>query len=75
MKIVIGLLLGASIGVICRLADIPLPAPPVLVGALLVLAMTSGYILVDRFTAACEARHRDLCGGPTGEPGSGESKR
>lgn len=74
MKIVIGLLLGASIGIVCRLAGIPLPAPPVLVGALLVLAMTSGYILVDRFADACESRHRDLCGGPTGEPPSGRTE-
>lgn len=70
MKIVIGLLLGASIGVVCRLADIPLPAPPVLVGALLVLAMTVGYILVDRIAAHREAKHRHLCGGPTGGPAS-----
>lgn len=70
MKIAVGLLLGLSIGVFCRLAGVPLPAPPVLVGALLVLAMTVGYLLVDRFANACEARHRELCGGPSGEPAS-----
>lgn len=68
MKAVIGLLLGLSIGVLCRLADLPLPAPPVLVGALLVVSMTIGYLLVDRLVPGREARHRDLCGGPTGEP-------
>jgi len=66
MKIAIGLLLGFAIGVVCRFADIPLPAPPALVGALLVLAMTVGYIVTDRFAAGREARHRHLCGGPTG---------
>jgi XapX domain-containing protein len=42
MKIALGLLLALAIGVVCRLAAIPLSAPPVLLGALLVLAM-SGY--------------------------------
>ena len=68
MKIAVGLLLGLAIGVLCRLAEIPLPAPPALVGALLVLAMTAGYVLTDRFAAHREARHRSLCGGPTGAP-------
>jgi XapX domain-containing protein len=40
----IGIVLGLAIGVACRLLDIPLPAPPKLVGALLVLAMTLGYV-------------------------------
>ena len=67
MKIAIGLVLGLSIGVLCRLADIPLPAPPALVGALLVLAMTVGYLAVDRFARHREVRHRGRCGGSTGE--------
>lgn len=69
MKIVIGLLRGLSIGVVCRLGEITLPAPPAFVGALLVLAMTIGYNLTDRFAADRDARHRHLCGGPTGELG------
>jgi XapX domain-containing protein len=36
--------LGLFIGVACRWFDLPLPAPPKLVGALLVLAMTLGFI-------------------------------
>lgn len=67
MKTVIGVLLGLSIGIVCRLAGLPLPAPPVLVGALLVLAMTTGYILVDRLATHRASRTRHLCGGPTGE--------
>lgn len=69
MKTAIGLLLGLAIGVLCRLANVPLPAPPVLVGALLVLAMTLGYVLTDRFAAHRAATTRHLCGGPTGETG------
>ena len=67
MKIALGLILGLAIGVACRLIEIPLPAPPALVGALLVLAMTVGYLVTDRFATGREARHRALCGGPTGE--------
>lgn len=74
MKIVIGLLLGACIGIVCRLAGIPLPAPPALVGALLVLAMTCGYILVDRVAARRAAHSRHLCGGPTGETAKGAGR-
>lgn len=36
--------LGFAIGAGCRWFDLPLPAPPKLVGALLVVAMTLGFI-------------------------------
>jgi XapX domain-containing protein len=42
------LALGMSIGIACRWFDLPLPAPPKLVGALLVLAITLGFVGVDR---------------------------
>ncbi|PWG63511.1 DUF1427 family protein [Sediminicurvatus halobius] len=66
MKIAIGLLLGFVIGVVCRLSGVPLPAPPALLGALLVLAMTTGYLLMERQAQHRGARHREHCGGPTG---------
>jgi XapX domain-containing protein len=69
MKVALGFLLAIAIGVACRLAGIPLPAPPVLIGALLVLAMTLGYVLTDRFAAHREAKLKPLCGGPSGQPG------
>lgn len=65
-RFIIGLLLGFAIGLGCRWMGIPSPAPPALVGALLVVAMTAGYLIADRFLArrhATQARH---CGGPTG---------
>jgi len=70
MKVAIGLILGLAIGIACRLIEIPLPAPPALVGALLVLAMTLGYIFTDCIAAGRDARHRHLCGGPTGRSAS-----
>ena len=42
-----GLALGFLIGVGCRWFDLPLPAPPRIVGALLVVAMTLGFLGAD----------------------------
>lgn len=67
MKIIIGLLLAFAIGSVCRLSGIPSPAPPAIVGALLVLSMTIGYLLMDRFTGHRKDQSRSLCGGPTGD--------
>ena len=45
--IVLGLGMGLFIGAGCRWFDVPLPAPPKLVGALLVVAMTLGFLGAD----------------------------
>lgn len=42
-----GILLGLLIGAGCRWFDLPLPAPPRIVGALLVVAMTLGFVGTD----------------------------
>ncbi|HEY6329628.1 MAG TPA: DUF1427 family protein [Blastocatellia bacterium] len=68
LKFIIGLLISFAVGAGCRIFDIPVGSPPVVPGALLVLAMTLGYsstnaILKHRNNAATTAR---LCGGPTG---------
>lgn len=47
MAAILGLLLGFGIGFGCRWFDLPLPAPPKLVGALLVVAMTLGFVGLD----------------------------
>lgn len=49
---VLGLVLGFAIGAACRWFDIPLPAPPKLVGALLVVSMTVGFLGTDRVLRA-----------------------
>lgn len=72
-KIAAGLLLGLCIGAVCRWLDIPVPSPPKIPGALLVLAMTIGYVATDwlvaaRFAAKKPATTQHLCGGPTGSP-------
>jgi XapX domain-containing protein len=47
MNETIGLLLGLGIGAACRWFDIPVPAPPRIIGALLVVAMTFGFVGTD----------------------------
>ncbi len=68
MKLLIGLLISFAVGAGCRIFDIPVGSPPVIPGALLVLAMTLGYsttntILNRRSKPATTVQ---LCGGPTG---------
>jgi XapX domain-containing protein len=48
MKLVVGLILGALIGMGCRVFAIPLPGPNAILGALLGIAMATGYELTDR---------------------------
>jgi XapX domain-containing protein len=67
MKTAIGLLLAFATGVACRLLGVPSPAPPAILGALLVLSMTVGYLLVDRLAWNRANHSRLLCGGPTGD--------
>ena len=43
MKALLGLTLAFAIGFACKAFGIPSPAPPVTLGALLVVAMTTGY--------------------------------
>ncbi len=52
MKIALGFLLAFGIGAACRIAGVPLPAPPVLIGALLVVSMTLGFMATDMLIAA-----------------------
>jgi XapX domain-containing protein len=70
MKVLIGVVVSFVVGLGCRYFDIPVPSPPVIPGALLVLAMTIGYssmnALLNRKGRPATTAH--LCGGPTGAP-------
>jgi XapX domain-containing protein len=66
-RLAIAVALGLGIGFACGLTGIPAPAPPVLAGALLVVAMTLGYQGADAWLARRDARQRAHCGGPSGE--------
>jgi XapX domain-containing protein len=50
--LLIAITLGLGIGAGCRWFDLPLPAPPKLVGALLVVAITLGFLGTDSLLAA-----------------------
>ncbi|EJL92849.1 XapX domain protein containing protein [Herbaspirillum sp. CF444] len=43
--LVIGAVLGALVGAVCRWFGLPSPTPPTPVGASLVVAMTLGYVV------------------------------
>ena len=68
LKVITGFLLAIAIGVVCRLAGLPLPAPPVFIGALLVVTMTSGYLMVEHLQPNRTDTQRKNCAGPTGTP-------
>ncbi|MEL7046377.1 MAG: DUF1427 family protein [Pseudomonadota bacterium] len=40
-----GLGMGLTLGAVCRWFDLPLPAPPQLSGAMLVVFMTAGFLV------------------------------
>jgi XapX domain-containing protein len=68
--IAIGFALSFIIGAGCRYFDIPAASPPVIPGALIVLAMTLGYSPMNRVLVRKNqtATTQHLCGGPTGLP-------
>ena len=69
-KLAIGFVLSFLIGAGCRYFDIPAASPPVIPGALIVLAMTLGYTSMDRVLNRKDqlATTKHLCGGPIGLP-------
>ncbi len=73
MKICIGLFLCFVIGGACRYFGLPVPAPPALMGALLIVSMSCGYILVDHYLTRRLATTRNYCAGSAGG-GKGKSK-
>lgn len=75
IKTIIATALGLLIGAGCRWFDIPVPSPPKLVGALLVVAITVGYMTADkliatRFPSKGPATTQEMSGGPTGNVAS-----
>jgi XapX domain-containing protein len=68
MKLVIGIVISFAVGVFCRIFDVPVGSPPVIPGALLVLAMTLGYSSTNTYLNRRNkhATTAHLCGGPTG---------
>ncbi len=66
IRIVFGFILAFAIGILCQLLPIPLPAPTALVGALVVMSMTLGYIAADRYLARRQDYQARNSAGPVG---------
>jgi XapX domain-containing protein len=49
LKLIIGIIIALIIGAACRYFKLPVPAPPTIYGVLLILAITLGYIITDKF--------------------------
>lgn len=45
----LGILVALALGAVIRLLRLPIPAPPTVIGALMVLGVTVGYLAVDHF--------------------------
>ena len=52
VKILVGIVLAFGLGFICRVFTIPAPAPNALIGAVLVMAVTLGYLTADKYFIA-----------------------
>jgi len=66
MRIAASMILGILIGAGCRWFEIPVPAPPRIIGALLVVAMTIGYLATDKMIATkSAAKATELSAAPT----------
>lgn len=47
-RLLVAYVLAFGVGMFCKYFEIPAPAPPVVPGALLVVAMTFGYVVGDK---------------------------
>ena len=43
----LGILVALALGALLRFLRLPIPAPPTIVGGLMIVALTGGYLLVD----------------------------
>lgn len=76
IKGLIGIVLGICIGIGCRWFDIPLPGPPAILGAVLALAMATGYTVTDRLLASRRTQTPvAVSGGGVAPPRSGSQER
>ena len=49
LKYLISVLIAFSLGFVCKMWGIPVPAPPMLLGALMIISITLGYMLTDSY--------------------------
>ena len=73
VKPIIGIALGLLIGIGCRSFGIPLPGPPAIFGAILAVAMATGYTVTDRLLAKRAAPVVSRATDTSSEPHGGSS--
>ena len=56
MKLLLGFLVAFGIGAFCRLARIPSPAPQAILGSMLVVTMSVGYVVTGQAMDRLKAR-------------------
>ena len=68
-KLAIAFLLAFGIGIFCRYFQIPAPSPPAIPGALLVAAMTLGYVVGDKMFPPAKDKGTDTSISSSAAPG------
>ena len=56
MKLLLGFLVALGIGAFCRLLRIPSPAPQAILGSMLVVTMSVGYVVTGQVIDRLKAR-------------------
>lgn len=56
IKYLISVVIAFLLGAVCNLWGLPVPAPPMLLGALMISAMTLGYMATDRYLLKKETK-------------------
>jgi XapX domain-containing protein len=56
MKLLLGFVVAFGIGAFCRITRIPSPAPQAIVGSMLVVTMSIGYVATGQVMARLQAR-------------------
>jgi XapX domain-containing protein len=56
MKLLLGFFVAFGIGVFCRLTRIPSPAPQAILGSMLVVTMSIGYVVTGRVVDRLKAQ-------------------
>jgi XapX domain-containing protein len=69
-KLAIAFLLAFGIGAFCRYFQIPAPSPPAIPGALLVAAMTLGYVTADKMFPPKQGKSSDTTISSSAHPGA-----
>jgi XapX domain-containing protein len=65
VKLLAGFIIAFTVGALCRVFGVPVPAPPALLGALMVVAMTCGYLAGNKLFHNA-AGQDDNCGDSAG---------